>query len=294
MKPVRQTTAPRQMTPLRQRMIEDMSLRNFSPHTQSAYLHHVTHFAEFFGKSPALLGREQIREYQVMLVHKRKVTWSTFIQAVCALRFLYSVTLEKDWTVKHIPYPKKPRKLPIVLSLAEVAQFFEAVRSVKYRAILMTAYSAGLRISEVVNLRITDIDSQRMLIRVEQGKGRKDRFVMLSPRLLLLLRDYWKYVRPTSWLFPGRTLDRHISVATVSVVCQKAARKSRLQKRVTVHTLRHSFATHLLEAGTDLRTIQMLLGHRSLNSTALYTQVSANTLTATGSPLDLLPDSTIK
>ena len=294
MKPVRQIAAPRQTTPLRQRMIEDMTVRNFSPHTQRAYILHVSQFAKYFGKSPASLGPEQIREYQLMLVHKKKVKWSSLRQAVCALSFLYGVTLEKEWTIKHIPYPKKPRRLPVVLSLSEVAQFFAAVRSIKYRAILMTAYSAGLRISEVVNLRITDIDSQRMLIRVEQGKGRKDRFVMLSPRLLLLLRDYWKYVRPTSWLFPGRAPDHHINIATVSVVCQKAARKSRLEKRVTVHTLRHSFATHLLEAGADLRTIQMLLGHRSLESTALYTQVSANTITATASPLDLLPDSTVK
>ncbi len=279
----------RQLTPLRQRMIEDMSVRNLSPKTQQAYVAQVSKFAKHFGKSPELMGPEEIRAYQVFLVHERHVSWAAFNQTVCALRFLYRITLGKDWVVRHIPFPKRPRKLPVVLGPAEVAQFFASVTSVKYRAIFMTAYAAGLRVSEVVQLRVTDIDSQRMVINVRQGKGRKDRYVMLSPKLLDLLRLYWKVTRPSVWLFPGRTPGHHVSLSIVQRVCKKAAASSGLTKSVTLRTLRHSFATHLLEAGADVRTIQMLLGHRSLQTTALYTHVSNERIRATHSPFDFLP-----
>jgi integrase/recombinase XerD len=200
------------------------------------------------------------------------------------------VTLGKDWAVRHISYPRRPRKLPVILSLAELQQFFEAIPNLKHRAALMTAYAAGLRVSEVVALKITDIDSQRMVIRIEQGKGRKDRYVMLSPRLLTLLRTYWKTVRPKEWLFTGYKPNQHLSVRALQVVCHNAWQNSGLTKPVTMHSLRHCFATHLLEKGTDLRTIQLLMGHRSLATTGRYLSVATSSICATASPLDLLPE----
>jgi site-specific recombinase XerD len=270
-------------------MLEDMQVRNLAPKTQRTYVARVAHFAGHFGRSPELLGPAEIRTYQVYLIQEKQVSWSAFNQSVCALRFLYRHTLGKDWAVEHIPFPRQAKTLPVVLSLAEVAQFFAALRNLKHRAILMTAYAAGLRLSEVTALRVPDIDSQRMVILVCQGKGRKDRYVMLSPRLLAVLREYWRAVRPTDWLFPGRSPDRPISASAVQRACQAARRASGLGKAVTARALRHSFATHLLERGTDVRTIQVLLGHRSLQTTARYTHVSTRTVCATPSPLDRLP-----
>lgn len=201
---------------------------------------------------------------------------------------LYRVTLGKNWVVEGVASPRKGQKLSVVLSLDEVTQFFEGIAGLKHRAILMTAYAAGLRISEVVGLRVADIDSRRMTIRICQGKGRKDRDVMLSPRLLVVLRAYGKATRPTDWLFPGNVPGRPITDGSVHRICVRAALTAGLDKHVTIHTLRHSFATHLLEGGTDLRTIQVLLGHRSLRTTAVYTHVSAVALAATQSPLDRL------
>lgn len=277
------------MTPLRQRMLEDLRVRNFSPTTQRAYIYAVARFAQHFGKSPELLGPEDIRAYQLHLLSKQ-LAWSTFKVSVCALRFLYGVTLGKDWAVRHIPYPHQPRKLPVILSLAELQQFFEAIPNLKHRAALMTAYAAGLRVSEVVALKVTDIDSQRMVIRIEQGKGRKDRYVMLSPRLLTLLRTYWKTVRPKEWLFTGYKPNQHLSVRALQVVCHNAWQNSGLTKPVTMHSLRHCFATHLLEQGTDLRTIQLLMGHRSLATTGRYLSVATSSICSTPSPLDLLAE----
>jgi integrase/recombinase XerD len=277
------------MTPLRQRMLEDLRVRNFSPTTQRAYIYAVARFAQHFGKSPELLGPEDIRAYQLHLLSKQ-LAWSTFKVSVCALRFLYGVTLGKDWAVRHIPYPRQPRKLPVILSLAELQQFFEAIPNLKHRAALMTAYAAGLRVSEVVALKITDIDSQRMVIRIEQGKGRKDRYVMLSPRLLMLLRTYWKTVRPKEWLFTGYKPNQHLSVRALQVVCHNAWQNSGLTKPVMMHSLRHCFATHLLEKGTDLRTIQLLMGHRSLATTGRYLSVATSSVCSTASPLDLLAE----
>jgi integrase/recombinase XerD len=277
------------MTPLRQRMIEDLQVRNFSPTTQRAYIYAIAQFAQHFGKSPELLGPEDIRAYQQHLLSKQ-LAWTTFNVRVCALRFLYRVTLGKDWVVQHIAYPRLPRKLPVILSLAELQQFFDVIPNLKHRAALMTAYAAGLRVSEVVALKVADIDSQRMVIRVEQGKGCKDRYVMLSPRLLILLRTYWKTVRPKEWLFPGAQPNQHLSARTLQAVCHNAWQNSGLTKPVTMHSLRHCFATHLLENGTDLRTIQLLMGHRSLSTTGRYLSVATSSICSTSSPLDLLAE----
>lgn len=276
------------MTALRQRMIEELKLRNFAVNTQDAYLRAVTKFAEHFGKSPDQLGKDEVRTYLLHLVEHRQASWSTYNIALCALRFLYHVVLGRDSLLAGVPFPKGEKKLPMVLSMGEVAQFFRVIRNPKHRAMFMTMYSGGLRVSEVVGLKASDIDSARMLIWIRQGKGRKDRCVGLSKRLLLLLREYWKARRPTVYLFPGRFPDKPMATATVGMLCRKIAKKAGLKKHVTPHTLRHSYATHLLERGTDLRTIQVLLGHRSIKTTALYTHVSRKTLQSTPSPLDLL------
>src|SRR6266545_3501152 len=280
---------PAKGTPLRQRMIEDMGIRNLSPRTQYNYVNAVAKYAVHFGKSPALLGPEHVRGYQVHLTQEKRVSWSVFNNAVCALRFLYRITLQKDWAVDHIPYPKKPKRLPEVLSLDAVARFLEFIANLKYRAILMTAYAAGLRTSEVVKLHVKDIDSRRMVIRVEQGKGQKDRYVMLSPKLLDLLRTWWRMERPTAWLFPGDRPGQSISKDAVEQACQKARRRCRIPKPITPHCLRHAFAVHLLETGTDVRTIQLLLGHRSLATTARYLRIATIKVCSTTSPLDWLP-----
>lgn len=277
------------MTPLRQRYREDLQLRNYALKTQQAYVECVAQFARYFNKSPALLGPEQIRAYQLYLVHSKKASWSRFNQTVCALRFLYGKTLGKDWAIRHIPFPRTEKKLPVVLSPAEVVQFFAAIHSFKYRTLLMTAYATGLRLSEVLHLRVTDIDSPRKVIRVHLGKGHKDREVTLSPKLLELLRAYWKVYHPKSWLFPGRGGQGQLSASTVQAVCVEARRESGLGKKVSSHSLRHSFATHMLEAGVDLRTLQLLLGHTSLSTTARYLHVSKAKLAATPSPFDALP-----
>ena len=276
------------MTTLRQRMIEDLKVRNRSPRTIQTYIAHVANFARHFGKSPEQLGLEEIRQYQVYLVEQRHVSWSYFNQAVCALRFFYRHTLGRDWVVAHIPFPRQPRKLPVVLSQAEVIRLFDAIRSLKLRAMLMTAYAAGLRLSEVTHLQLSDIDSERMVIRVRQGKGQKDRYVMLSATLLEMLRLYWRMERPTSWLFPSKHKDQPVNHSVVQRACHQAGLDAGLSKRATVRSLRHSFATHLLEAGTNIRIIQTLLGHSSVSTTQIYTNVSAQTVRATESPLELL------
>ena len=278
------------MTPLRRRMTEDMQVRNFSPHTQTSYVQQVSLFARHFSKSPELLGPEEIRSYQVYLTNEKKLSPSSILIAVSALRFLYRVTLHRDWCLEDIiPAPKKPQKLPIVLSPDEVLQFLSCVQSIKHRTILTVCYAAGLRISEAVHLKVADIDSQRMVIRVEQGKGQKDRFVMLSAKLLQILRAWWPVHKPKQWLFPGDRVDSCISGDAVELACQKAHRHCGIAKPITPHSLRHSFATHLLESGTDVRTIQLLLGHRSLATTARYLRIATSKVCSTASPLDLLP-----
>jgi len=269
-------------------MTDDLRLRNRSLRTINTYIACVAHFARHFGKSPELLGPEEIRQYQVYLVEQRRVSWSYFNQAVCALRFLYRHTLGRDWAVAHIPFPRQPQKLPVVLSQTEVIRLFDAVRSLKQRAILMTAYATGLRLAEVTHLQVSDIDSERMMVRVRQGKGQKDRYVMLSRTLLEVLRLYWRAERPTTWLFPSKRRDQPINHSVVQRACHQAGLDAGLSKRATVRSLRHSFATHLLEAGTNIRIIQTLLGHSSVSTTQRYTYVSNKTVRATESPLELL------
>ncbi len=277
------------MTPLRQRMLEDMSIRNLAENTQSAYLQQVAAYARYFGCSPDQLEPEAVRTYQLYLMEVRALTPSSICVATGALRFLYKVTLKRTWAVEEIPMPKRPRKLPEILSPEEVRHFLDAIINHKHRAILMTTYAAGLRVSEATHLKVTDIDSQRMMLRVEQGKGMKDRYVMLSPRLLDVLRTYWKSARPTRWMFPGEIPGQPITREAVGLACQKARRDAGITKPITPHSLRHAFATHLLESGADLRTIQLLLGHRSLATTARYLKVATTTVCATISPFDLLP-----
>lgn len=278
------------MSPLRQRMTEDMQVRNLSPLTQTSYTQQISLFARYFHKSPEALGPEDIRSYQVYLTNTKKLATSSILIAIAALRFLYKVTLKKDWTFQDIiPAPKKPQTLPIVLSPAEVLRFPGCVDSTKHRAILTTCYAAGLRISEAVHLKPTDIDSQRMVIRVEQGKGRKDRYVMLSPTLLETLRSYWRSLRPKDWLFPGDIAGKPITKDAVENACHKARQRSGIAKPITPHSLRHAFAVHLLESGADVRTIQLLLGHRSLATTARYLRIATSKVCSTTSPLDLLP-----
>jgi len=277
----------RPMTPLRKRMLEDMQIRNYSPHTIDGYLRYVAQFATHFGIAPDRLGAEHIRTYQLHLLHQQ-ASKSIFIQTVCALRFFYETTLGRPWMVDFIPYPKKPKTLPVILSRDEVKALLLAPRHLKHRAILATLYATGLRVSELCQLQGTDIDSQRMVINVRQGKGQRDRLVMLSPDLLPLLRRYWKLYQLHSWLFPGPRVTEPITRDGVAFICKQAGHAAQLTKAIYPHLLRHSFATHLLEAGVDLRHIQLLLGHASLRSTSLYLHVAHPALHATESPLDAL------
>jgi integrase/recombinase XerD len=278
------------MTPLRRRMLEDMQIRNFSRNTQDTYLLQVGLFARHFSKSPEVLGPEEIRTYQVYLTNEKKLSPGSVLIATAALRFLYGVTLKKDWDVERvIPAPKKPQTLPVVLSPEEVRQFLSCVPRRKARTVLTVCYAAGLRISEAIALKPADIDSRRMTIRVAQGKGQKDRYVMLSEQLLEILREWYRTARPKTWLFPGVIPGSHITREGVGDACKLGVQRSGLSKPVTPHSLRHAFAVHLLEYGADLRTIQLLLGHRSLSTTARYLRLATSKVCATRSPLDLLP-----
>ena len=276
-----------EMSPLRRRMIEDMTVRNLSPATQRSYIHAVAKFSRHFGRSPERLGLEDVRAFQVHLV-ANGISWPALNQTVCALRFFYGITLGHAEIPERIAYARLPRTLPVVLSADEVVRFLEAVPSLKTRTALTTAYAAGLRASEAVGLQVGDIDSERGVIRVEHGKGGKDRYVMLSAQLLRILRVYWRLARPKEWLFPGRDGAGPIDVQVLHSACRSARAAAGIDKRVTVHTLRHSFATHLLENGTDIRIIQVLLGHNNLSSTARYTKVSNGLIRRTESPLDRL------
>lgn len=276
------------MTPLRQRMIDDMRLRNLAAETQRNYIAHVAAFARFFGRSPDALDQEAVRQYLLYLLEERKLSPEGVNQQVSALKFFYLTTLEMPWSDVDFPHVRRPHRLPVVLSHEEVVQLFDHVPSLKYRAALMMCYGAGLRVSEAVAVKIADIDSRRMLIRVEQGKGRKDRYAMLSPRLLEVLRVYWRAARPQSYLFPSWRVGRHLNADSLQQACRDAWLRSGLRKKVTVHTLRHSFATHLLENGTDVRIIPVLLGHSRIDTTARYAAVTPQLIGATLSPLDRL------
>jgi len=276
------------MTQLRQRMLEELQRRNYSPRTIHCYLRHVAEFAQHFHRSPDQLDAEHIREYQLFVMQQKKPAWSTYNVMVSALRFFYAKTLKRTFLLQDIPFPRAPQQLPLILSPEEVERILKAPPHLKSRALLMTIYAAGLRISEVAGLRVTDIDSARMTITIRQGKGNKDRVLMLSPVLLDTLRQYWRHKRPQEWLFPGEKPDQHIGCNAVYQIFQNAARRAGITKNVSPHSLRHSFATHLLESGTDLRTIQILMGHRSLKTTAGYLHVSQQHVRAIASPLDSL------
>jgi site-specific recombinase XerD len=264
-----------------------MHIRNLSPNTVEHYVGCVARFAKHFGKSPDLLGPNEIREYQLHLL-EQKFSRSRFRQIVCALRFFYGTTLRKDWAVERIPYPKDPKKLPTILSRSEVRALLGSTRDLKELTILSTLYAAGLRASETANLQIPDLDSERMVIVVRQGKGGKDRLTMLSPKLLELLRDYWRHYRPSTWLFPGKNPRLPIVRETVSNAVKRTARRAGITKCISAHTLRHSFATHLLEAGCDLSAIQRLLGHSSIRTTSRYLHLAPVRVKSLSSSLDLL------
>jgi integrase/recombinase XerD len=267
-------------------MIEDMRLRNFSVRTERSYVHYVADFALHFNTGPEHLGLDDIRNYQLYLTERRQLSASSINTFVSAVQFLYTVTLEMPWGNNRFVRMKVPEKLPVVLSQAEVTALFHHVGILKHRAVLMLCYGSGLRISEAVSLKAEHIDSDRMLIRVEKGKGAKDRYTVLSRTLLKLLRQYWKIQQPKDYLFPGSAPGTHVQPGTIQEICRDACRMSGIEKRVTPHTLRHSFATHLLENGTDTRAIQVLLGHSRIDTTARYTAVTPHTISTIVSPLD--------
>jgi integrase/recombinase XerD len=276
------------MTPLRRRVLEELQIRNYSPNTVRAYIRSIAEFAKHFGKSPDLLGAEQIREYQLHLIKKKRVSLSSYIQAVCSLRFLYANTLHRQVAVERIPLPRYEKKLPVILSREEVKLVLETPKNLGYRAMLSTMYAAGPRVSEVANLKVEDIDSGRGILWIRGGKGRKDRQTLLPPKLLELLRVYRCWKQPKNWLFPGEKPGTPISQESIFRACQKAGRDAGISKAVHPHSLRHAFATHLLEAGVDLRTIQILLGHAHLETTARYLHVADTNVRSTVSPLELL------
>jgi integrase/recombinase XerD len=279
------TEAP--ISPLRRRMIEDMTIRKFAPRTQEGYIRAVKGFSTFLGASPDRASFEDLRRYQLHLVASGAGS-PTINHAVTALRFLFLVTLRKPQVVARLPFIREPRKLPVVLSPEEVARLLDAAPSLKYMAAPSVAYGAGLRASEIISLKVEDIDSARMVIRVEQGKGRKDRYVMLAPHLLDLLRAWWRTARPQGWLFPGQNPVNPLTTRQLNRACHAAAMMAEIDKPVSLHTLRHSFATHLLEQKTDIRVIQVLLGHKKLDTTALYTRVALKALGEITSPLERL------
>jgi len=275
------------MTALRQKMIRDMQLRRFSPRTQESYLGAVTRFAKHYKQSPDLIPPEKAQDYILYLLNERKLSWSSCDVHANGLQFFYRVTLGGS-SAFVLPPRKHAQRLPEILSTSEVERLIDAAKSTKHRAILMVAYGGGLRLGELINLKVTDIDSQRMMIRVEQAKGNKDRYTLLSERLLNELRAYWKMCRPKTWLFPGKNPEKQLDESSIQKAMIMAKARAGIRKRGGIHVLRHCFATHLLEAGTDLRTIQILMGHRSIETTSRYTRIAASRVRRTKSPLDLL------
>jgi integrase/recombinase XerD len=273
------------VSPLRRRMIEDMTMRKFASKTQHEYVQRVKNFAAFLGRSPDTASFEDVRRYQLHLAASG-VGVPTLNQTVSTLRFFFRVTLKRHDIVEHTHFIHEPRRLPVVLSVEEMERLLDAAPGLKYKAALSVAYGAGLRAAEVISLKASDIDSKRMIIRVEQGKGGKDRNVMLSPSLLDLLRTWWKAARPQGWLFPGRDPAQPMTTRQLNRACHAAAQMAGINKRVSLHTLRHSFATHLLEQNVDVRVIQVLLGHAKLDTTALYTRVATKTISEVMSPLE--------
>ena len=277
------------MTQLRQKMLEELQRLNYSHRTAKTYIRIVRDFAAYFQRSPDKLGPEQIRQYQAYLFQSKKLSTATVSQYVSAIRFLFIKTLRRHFLTEYLPFPKSPRRLPVVLSPEEVTQLIDAARNLYHRTLLMTLYSTAVRRSELDHIQVSDIDSQRMIIRIH-GKGRRDRDVPLSPRLLETLRLYWRWRKPKSYLFPGRArrADVPISANIVWLACRQAAQQAGIRKPLSPHSLRHSCATHLLDAGADLRTIQVLLGHSRLEHTLIYLHLSHRHLQAVRNPLDNL------
>ncbi len=275
------------ISPLRRRMIDDMTARRFKEKVQKDYVRHVRNFAAFLRRSPDTATSEDVRLFQVHMA-KQQIGAPTINSAVAALRFFFNVTLERPDLARHLTTVHKPRKAPVVLSQEEVVRLLEAAPGIKYKAAFSVAYGAGLRVSEVVALKVSAIDSERMTLRVEQGKGQRDRYVMLSPQLLGVLREWWKAARPRAWLFPGQNPVNPMTARQLDRAVRAAAHEAGIAKRVSPHTLRHSFATHLLEQNVDIRVIQVLLGHAKLETTALYTRVAVNTIRDVISPLERL------
>jgi len=268
----------------------DLELKNYSPRTRSCYLACMKSFVLHFGKSPDTMGEDEIREYLHYLIKGKRASQSAINQTYSALKFFYQTTLQTEWNGLKIPRIKTRKKLPVVLSKQEVRSIFSATRNLKYRALLMTIYSGGLRLNEAAHLKVSDIDSKRMMIRIRQGKGMKDRYTLLGRRTLDILRLYWRAYRPGDWLFPGRPSEMPISVTSIQKMFKRALDKAGIKKQATVHTLRHSFATHLLEARNDLYHIQRLLGHTTAKTTAVYLHVTRKDLARIISPIDLLEE----
>lgn len=275
------------MSALRQRLIEDLQVRNYSPRTVEAYVAAVVKLTKHFLRAPDQLTNEELRAFQVHLL-RVKTSWSQFNQIVCGLRFFYGTTLGRSDVVETLPYGKKPKVLPVVLSMEEVGQLLAAAKPGRERMLLETAYGCGLRISELLGLQVTDIDASRMVVTVRHGKGAKDRQVPLSARLLLELRRWWSTHRNACWLFPGKTSARPLSDGNVQRIAGRVVKRAGLRKKATLHTLRHSYATHLLEAGVDVVTLQKLLGHSDLSTTARYLHLSTRQMQKLPNVLDLL------
>ena len=274
------------MGKLRDQMLVDLQLRGATQRTQEIYLREAGNLAKYFNRSPAELGEDELKEYLLHLINERHLSNGTYRFYVAALKFLYRTTLKREWVVEKIKCPKRDKKLPVVLDLSEVESLFAVTRNLKHKAMLLITYSSGLRVSEAARLKLTDIDSVRMTVRISQGKGGKDRYSILSQTTLEHLRHYWKKYRPTEWLFEGQKKDTHITVSTMQSVFRSAIKRARITKPVSIHTLRHSFATHLIEAGTSLHHVQLLLGHRSPTTTTVYLHVSRLNLSQVVSPLD--------
>ena len=276
------------MTPLREKMIEEMQLRRFSSNTQESYVRSVSGLASHYHKSPDQINSSQLKNYCLFLTNERNLSWSSINTITAGIRFFYAETLNRKDVALSIPPRKTPRRLPEIFSRDELLALFSSTANLKHRLVLMTAYGCGLRISEVTSLKVGDIDSKRMMIRIEHGKGDKDRYTILSPRLLAELRSYWLAYRPSHWLFENKITKERLTRSTPHLIFKAALKKAAITKNVTFHGLRHSFASHLLEAGVDIRTIQILMGHSSITTTARYLHVARKNLGSIKSPLDLL------
>jgi site-specific recombinase XerD len=278
------------MDALREKMMKDLQLKGITPRTQKKYLREVTNLTNYLGKSPEELGEDEVKEYLLHLLEDRKLSRGTYKNYAAGIKFLYKTTLNREEVVEKIRYPKALKKLPVVLDLAEIKSLLSVTENLKHRALLTITYSAGLRISEAASLRVTDIDSKRMMVRVQQGKGGKDRYSILSQTALELLRRYWRQYRPKQWLFEGQKEGTHIGLTAIRNIFLEAKKRAGITKPASPHTLRHSFATHLIEAGTSLHHVQLLLGHRSPTTTTVYLHVSKMNLSKVASPLDSLPE----